>query len=181
MVFQIIHLKRFQFVNGRWVKSQRDVTFPLEGLEPLRYTVQNGNGSSGAATPTVERSSSLVNEMDTSRGGEVGSVPCRQDSPGDQREGEAQQEEGAVVNGVQDEEGEEEAGKEDDDGEGKEEEPRSATAKSAVEELAVQAPNLYNLFAICVSRRDEEGGGGGPGPSQVVYKRMVTWREAKVW
>lgn len=42
---QIIHLKRFQFFNGRWVKSQRSVTFPTHDLEPLRYTVENGNGN----------------------------------------------------------------------------------------------------------------------------------------
>ena len=40
-------------MNGRWIKSQRAVTFPLEDLDPARYTVQNGNGnrSSGSATP----------------------------------------------------------------------------------------------------------------------------------
>lgn len=31
-------------MNGHWIKSQRTVKFPLEGLDPLRYTVQNGNG-----------------------------------------------------------------------------------------------------------------------------------------
>ena len=42
---QIVHLKRFQFFNGRWVKSQRVVTFP-GSLDPMRYTVKNGNGES---------------------------------------------------------------------------------------------------------------------------------------
>ena len=41
---QIIHLKRFQFFNGRWVKSQRDVTFPLVNLDPTRHTAHNSNG-----------------------------------------------------------------------------------------------------------------------------------------
>lgn len=49
LILQIIHLKRFQFVNGHWIKCQRAVKFPLEGLDPLRYTVQNGNGR--ASTP----------------------------------------------------------------------------------------------------------------------------------
>ena len=40
---QIIHLKRFQFFNGRWVKSQRIVRFPTSNLDPLRFTAQNGN------------------------------------------------------------------------------------------------------------------------------------------
>ncbi|CAI8055035.1 Ubiquitin carboxyl-terminal hydrolase 32 [Geodia barretti] len=39
----IIHLKRFQFFNGRWVKSQRIVRFPTSNLDPLRFTAQNGN------------------------------------------------------------------------------------------------------------------------------------------
>ena len=32
-------------MNGRWIKSQRPVTFPINHLNPRRYTVQNGNGS----------------------------------------------------------------------------------------------------------------------------------------
>ena len=38
---KIIHLKRFQFFNGRWVKSQQVVTFPLRDLNAMRYTVQS--------------------------------------------------------------------------------------------------------------------------------------------
>ena len=34
---QIVHLKRFQFNNGRWGKSQKIVNFPLNGLEPKAY------------------------------------------------------------------------------------------------------------------------------------------------
>ena len=49
---QIIHLKRFQFFNGRWVKSQRVVRFPASDLDPLRYTVQNGNGTMENGTET---------------------------------------------------------------------------------------------------------------------------------
>ena len=30
----IIHLKRFQCVNSRWIKSHKIVDFPLTGLEP---------------------------------------------------------------------------------------------------------------------------------------------------
>lgn len=40
---QIIHLKRFQFCNGRWVKSQRKVRFPVSSLDPLHCTIRNGN------------------------------------------------------------------------------------------------------------------------------------------
>ena len=33
----IIHLKRFQNVNSRWIKSHKIVDFPLTGLDPTRY------------------------------------------------------------------------------------------------------------------------------------------------
>ena len=50
VALQIIHLKRFQFFNGRWVKSQRKVRFPARDLDPLRYTAKNGNKSRTADT-----------------------------------------------------------------------------------------------------------------------------------
>ena len=33
----IIHLKRFQFVNSRWIKSHKIVDFPLRSLDPTNY------------------------------------------------------------------------------------------------------------------------------------------------
>ncbi|XP_052359263.1 ubiquitin carboxyl-terminal hydrolase 32-like, partial [Oncorhynchus keta] len=33
----IVHLKRFQFVNGRWIKSQKIVQFPRESFDPSVY------------------------------------------------------------------------------------------------------------------------------------------------
>ncbi|KAK6296272.1 hypothetical protein J4Q44_G00339850 [Coregonus suidteri] len=33
----IVHLKRFQFVNGRWIKSQKIVKFPRESFDPSVY------------------------------------------------------------------------------------------------------------------------------------------------
>ncbi|XP_033627039.1 ubiquitin carboxyl-terminal hydrolase 32-like isoform X1 [Asterias rubens] len=33
----VIHLKRFQFVNGRWVKSQKIVKFPKEDFDPSNF------------------------------------------------------------------------------------------------------------------------------------------------
>lgn len=35
--FQIVHLKRFQFVGGKWVKSQKVVNFPFENFNPTSY------------------------------------------------------------------------------------------------------------------------------------------------
>ncbi|MEE6469536.1 hypothetical protein FKM82_008661 [Ascaphus truei] len=35
----IIHLKRFQFVNGRWIKSQKIVKFPKENFDPSAFLV----------------------------------------------------------------------------------------------------------------------------------------------
>ncbi|XP_023716699.1 ubiquitin carboxyl-terminal hydrolase 32 isoform X2 [Cryptotermes secundus] len=33
----IVHLKRFQFVNGKWVKSQKVVNFPFKDFDPTAY------------------------------------------------------------------------------------------------------------------------------------------------
>ena len=36
-ILQIVNLKRFQFLNGRWVKSHKIVKFPLEHFDPACY------------------------------------------------------------------------------------------------------------------------------------------------
>jgi len=33
----IVHLKRFQCVNERWIKSHKIVDFPVSGLDPTDY------------------------------------------------------------------------------------------------------------------------------------------------
>ncbi|XP_018105104.1 ubiquitin carboxyl-terminal hydrolase 32 isoform X1 [Xenopus laevis] len=38
----IFHLKRFQFVNGRWIKSQKIVKFPQESFDPSAFFVPKG-------------------------------------------------------------------------------------------------------------------------------------------
>ena len=35
----VVHLKRFHFVNGRWVKSQKMVNFPINDFDPYDYVV----------------------------------------------------------------------------------------------------------------------------------------------
>lgn len=34
---QIVHLKRFQFVNNRWIKSQKIVQFPRDNFDPSAF------------------------------------------------------------------------------------------------------------------------------------------------
>lgn len=34
---QIIHLKRFNFVNNKWVKSQKVVNFPFDNFDPTQF------------------------------------------------------------------------------------------------------------------------------------------------
>uniref|UniRef100_A0A8C7I8F4 ubiquitinyl hydrolase 1 n=1 Tax=Oncorhynchus kisutch TaxID=8019 RepID=A0A8C7I8F4_ONCKI len=42
----IIHLKRFQFMNGRWIKSQKIVRFPMETFDPSAFlTPRNADQS----------------------------------------------------------------------------------------------------------------------------------------
>lgn len=35
--FQIIHLKRFDYVNSKWVKTQKVVNFPFKNFDPTAY------------------------------------------------------------------------------------------------------------------------------------------------
>ncbi|XP_023996333.1 ubiquitin carboxyl-terminal hydrolase 32-like [Salvelinus sp. IW2-2015] len=44
---QIVHLKRFQFVNGRWIKSQKIVQFPRERFDPSVYLAPREAGLNG--------------------------------------------------------------------------------------------------------------------------------------
>lgn len=37
LFFQIVHLKRFNFVNNKWVKSQKVVNFPFKDFDPTPY------------------------------------------------------------------------------------------------------------------------------------------------
>ncbi len=38
--FQIIHLKRFQQLNNRWIKSNKIVKFPMRKFDPSSYLVE---------------------------------------------------------------------------------------------------------------------------------------------
>lgn len=40
----IVHLKRFQFVNGRWIKSQKIVKFPRERFDPSAFLAPRDRG-----------------------------------------------------------------------------------------------------------------------------------------
>ena len=39
-ISQIINLKRFQYLNGRWVKSHKIVNFPLQAFDPSAYLAE---------------------------------------------------------------------------------------------------------------------------------------------
>ncbi|XP_070572719.1 ubiquitin carboxyl-terminal hydrolase 32-like isoform X2 [Ptychodera flava] len=41
----IVHMKRFQYVNGRWVKSQKIVKFPKKQFDPSRFLASNASTS----------------------------------------------------------------------------------------------------------------------------------------
>ena len=68
-------------MNGRWIKSQRAVTFPLEGLDPLRYTLKNGKrrgtlqlGKPGVSSSHCSTSAEPMEEGPASKG-ETSSLP----------------------------------------------------------------------------------------------------------
>ncbi|NXN97924.1 UBP32 hydrolase, partial [Rhinopomastus cyanomelas] len=55
----IIHLKRFQFVNGRWIKSQKIVKFPRENFDPSAFLVQRDPSHFQRKQLTLQVDSSL--------------------------------------------------------------------------------------------------------------------------
>ena len=59
VLFQIVHLKRFHFLNGRWIKSHKIVDFPVKDFDPTDYL---------AAVPcnTLQRYKELVEMGKTS-------------------------------------------------------------------------------------------------------------------
>ncbi|XP_077167339.1 ubiquitin carboxyl-terminal hydrolase 32 isoform X2 [Paroedura picta] len=50
----IIHLKRFQFVNGRWIKSQKIVKFPRESFDPSAFLVPRDPSCWAQKLPTPQ-------------------------------------------------------------------------------------------------------------------------------
>lgn len=70
---QIIHLKRFQFVNGHWVKSNKIVKFPMEGFDPSAFLTKQtlntnsslSNSDSGVTTVNVRSSEEQDAEEET--------------------------------------------------------------------------------------------------------------------
>lgn len=70
---QIIHLKRFQFVNGHWVKSNKIVQFPMEDFDPSAFLAKrtsstessSSNSDSGVTTVNVKSSEELDGEEET--------------------------------------------------------------------------------------------------------------------
>lgn len=45
----IIHLKRFQFVNGHWVKSNKIVQFPMEGFDPSAFLAKRSSSTTSSS------------------------------------------------------------------------------------------------------------------------------------
>ncbi|CAL1537349.1 unnamed protein product, partial [Lymnaea stagnalis] len=53
----IINLKRFQYLNGRWVKSHKIVNFPLRGFDPTAYLAPRDPAD---ITPTTHIESPII-------------------------------------------------------------------------------------------------------------------------
>lgn len=62
MLFQIVHLKRFQFVNGRWIKSQKIVKFPCESFDPSAFLAPREVSQSMGSLQSLQ-SECLVEEL----------------------------------------------------------------------------------------------------------------------
>lgn len=66
-VVQIVHLKRFQFVNGRWIKSQKIVKFPRESFNPSAFLAPREAQSTWSLQ---SQSDCLVEELQKLAGGD---------------------------------------------------------------------------------------------------------------
>ncbi|GFO06715.1 ubiquitin carboxyl-terminal hydrolase 32 [Plakobranchus ocellatus] len=64
----IINLKRFQYLNGRWVKSHKIVNFPLQAFDPSAYLAQRDPSSPTEILPASTKPvlASASNSSDTS-------------------------------------------------------------------------------------------------------------------
>uniref|UniRef100_A0A4W3JWA4 Ubiquitin carboxyl-terminal hydrolase 32 n=1 Tax=Callorhinchus milii TaxID=7868 RepID=A0A4W3JWA4_CALMI len=69
----IIHLKRFQFVNGRWIKSQKIVKFPREGFDPSAFLVPRLPTGSEPQTALVDtKKQDVISLQESGTGGSIG-------------------------------------------------------------------------------------------------------------
>uniref|UniRef100_A0AAR2LUS0 Ubiquitin carboxyl-terminal hydrolase 32 n=1 Tax=Pygocentrus nattereri TaxID=42514 RepID=A0AAR2LUS0_PYGNA len=60
----IVHLKRFQFVNGRWIKSQKIVKFPRMGFDPNAFLAPREAAQSTWSLQSLQsQSECLVEEL----------------------------------------------------------------------------------------------------------------------
>ncbi|XP_057207098.1 ubiquitin carboxyl-terminal hydrolase 32 isoform X2 [Triplophysa rosa] len=67
----IVHLKRFQFVNGRWIKSQKIVKFPRESFDPSVFLApREVSHSMGSLQSLQSQSECLVEELQRLERGE---------------------------------------------------------------------------------------------------------------
>ena len=160
--WQIIHLKRFQFFNGRWVKSQRSVSFPTLNLEPLRHTVENENGSNKVnknGNGTIEIEDLEENESShqslkrplTAPSNSDGEPPAKRSASDEEIRGEAKSSE--LTDGEGDDAMVDGEACEDDAAKPHSEEvgPVSTDLSEIDEILPKTLPRVYDLFATCVS------------------------------
>ena len=142
-------------MNGHWIKSQRSVKFPLEGLDPLRYTVQNGNRKESMSQAhnslMAPGSLSSTEPMDVMS---MGNYPCNQGASPNGHSNEVDKAREEHVEGVADGTvermelgGAVHVGEHSADSTGAESD--ISTATSAQDQA--DYPKLYNLFAISVS------------------------------
>jgi hypothetical protein len=57
ILLQIIHMKRFQFLNGRWVKSQKIVNFPRSNFDPTHYLAKRSWYSYNCSSSSLDEES----------------------------------------------------------------------------------------------------------------------------
>ncbi|XP_021349870.1 ubiquitin carboxyl-terminal hydrolase 32-like isoform X2 [Mizuhopecten yessoensis] len=63
----IINLKRFQFLNGKWVKSHKIVKFPIEDFDPSNYIAPTRKAHNKSQNSTTTTSTSISSDESLSQ------------------------------------------------------------------------------------------------------------------
>ena len=77
-------MKRFQFLNGRWVKSQKIVQFPKKGFDPSSYLAQVLDKGTSSTTENCDKTSDSISyhdiELNDTTDAQGKTVQCKENS-----------------------------------------------------------------------------------------------------
>lgn len=66
LTLQVIHLKRFDYVNSKWVKTQKVVNFPFKNFDPTAYLASVPQETILRHKQLLEKRMNFQNELESS-------------------------------------------------------------------------------------------------------------------